>query len=130
VHLPLASGESPPPRPREAAAGGTILVVDDHAAVRSSVRQVLSESGYRVLEASDGQGALRLLAAGVDLLLTDLRLPDMDGADLAAQATAKCPGLKVAFMSGYAWASPGAELLVKPAAPQELRDRVGALLGK
>jgi CheY-like chemotaxis protein/anti-sigma regulatory factor (Ser/Thr protein kinase) len=129
VRLPLAAEEEAP-RAREAAKGGTILVVDDHAAVRSSVRQVLSESGYRVLEASDGQAALRLLGPEVDLLLTDLKLPDMDGAELAAQATARLPGLKVAFMSGYAWASPGAELLVKPAAPQELRDRIGALLGK
>jgi CheY-like chemotaxis protein/anti-sigma regulatory factor (Ser/Thr protein kinase) len=107
---------------------GTILLVDDHAGVRGSVRDVLRESGYRVVEAGDGRAALGLLD-GVDLLLTDLRLPDMDGTDLAATAAATRPGLKIAFMSGYAWPKdPGAELLVKPTDPEELRDRIGALL--
>ncbi len=113
------------PAPR---GSGTILLVDDHAAVRSSVREVLRESGYRVVEAGDGKGALRLLD-GVDLLLTDLKLPDMDGTALAATAAAARPGLKVAYMSGYAWPrDPGAELLVKPTDPEELRERIGALL--
>jgi len=115
--------------PPAARGSGTILLVDDHATVRSSVRDVLRGSGYKVLEAGNGEGALRLLD-GVDLLLTDLKLPDMDGADLAATAAAARPGLKVAFMSGYAWPrDPGAELLVKPTDPEELRVRIGALLG-
>lgn len=108
---------------------GTILLVDDHDGVRASMREVLSDSGYRVLEASDAKGALRLLDAGVDLLLTDLKLPDMDGAELAAAASAARPGLKIALMSGNAWARDGnTEVLIKPAQPEELRERVGALL--
>jgi CheY-like chemotaxis protein len=121
VLVPLAD---PPPR-----GSGTILVVDDEPAVRGSVRQVLADSGYRVLEAGDGRAALGLLSKGVDLLLTDLKLPDMDGAELAAAATAACPDLKVVYLSGYAWARPArAEVLAKPAAPEELRERIGALL--
>jgi len=120
VLLPIA------PRVR---GSGTILLVDDQAAVRSSVTDVLTESGYRVLEASDAKGALRLLDAGVDLLLTDLELPDMDGAALAAAAASARPGLKVAFLSGRAWpGDPGTEILRKPADPDELRERIQALL--
>lgn len=109
---------------------GTILLVDDHADVRRSVRSALSEGGYRVLEAGDAKGALRLLDGGVDLLLTDLKLPDMDGKELAAAAAAARPGLKIAFMSGYAWPRDpgGSEVLVKPTDPDELRERVQALL--
>lgn len=108
---------------------GTILLVDDQADVRKSMRGVLADSGYRVLEACDAQGALRLLHAGVDLLLTDMKLPDMDGSGLAAAAAAARPGLKVAFMSGYVWSGDnGFDILVKPVKPEELRERVGALL--
>jgi CheY-like chemotaxis protein len=120
VLLPIA----PPAR-----GSGTILLVDDQAEVRRSMRGVLTDSGYRVLEAGDAKGALRLLDAGVDLLLTDVKLPDLDGADLAAAAVAARPGLKVVLMSGYAWPNgTGTEVLVKPADPHELLDRVGAIL--
>jgi len=108
---------------------GTILLVDDHEGVRASMRDVLKDSGYRVIEAGDAKGALRLLDAGVDLLLTDLKLPDMDGTKLAAAASAARPGLKIALMSGYAWAGdPGTHVLMKPADPEELRERVDELL--
>jgi DNA-binding response OmpR family regulator len=94
------------------------------------MRGVLVESGYRVLEAGDAQAALRLLDAGVDLLLTDVKLPDMDGGELAAAATDARPGLKVVLMSGYAWASKaGKDILIKPAHPDELRARISAVLG-
>jgi CheY-like chemotaxis protein len=86
-----------------------------------------------VLEAADGSSALRMLTVNgaIDLLLTDMKLPDMDGTALAAAAAAARPGLKVAYMSGYAWpCDPGAELLVKPTDPDELRERVGAILGR
>ncbi|HEX5139030.1 MAG TPA: ATP-binding protein [Planctomycetota bacterium] len=120
ILLPVA----PPTR-----GSGTILIVDDHPEVRRSMKDVLTDSGYRVLEAGDAKGALRLLDAGVDLLLADMKLPDMDGADLAAAAAAARPGLKIALMSGYAWSSEtGVEILLKPADPDELRDRVRAML--
>jgi two-component system cell cycle sensor histidine kinase/response regulator CckA len=116
-----------PVAPRERGAG-TILLVDDQADVRASMKSVLQDSGYRVLEAGDAKAALRLLDAGVDLLLTDLKLPDMDGNELAKAATVARPGLKVALMSGYAWRDAGSDILVKPADPDELRERVGAIL--
>jgi CheY-like chemotaxis protein len=110
---------------------GTILLVDDHPEVRGSMSAVLLASGYRVIEAGDASSALRMLNGKVDLLLTDLKLPDMEGTKLAAAATAARPGLKVAYMSGYAWpCDPGAELLVKPTDPDELRERIGAILGR
>jgi len=121
IGLPCAD---PPAR-----AGGTILVVDDQPAVRSSVGDVLKESGYRVIEAGDGAQALRLLDGGVDLLLTDLHLPDMDGADLAAAATRARPGLKVVYMSGDSRGVDEGPCLQKPAAPEELRESVGTVLG-
>jgi CheY-like chemotaxis protein len=122
VLLPLA--------PAPAHGTGTILLVDDHADVRGSMKAVLAGSGYKVLEAGDGREALRLLD-GVDLLLTDLKLPDMEGTALATAAAVARPGLKVAFMSGYAWPrDPGGELLVKPQDPDELRERIGTILGR
>jgi CheY-like chemotaxis protein len=110
---------------------GTILLVDDHPAVRDSMKAVLLSSGYSVLEAGDGASALRQLNGAVDLLLTDIKLPDMEGTALAAAAAKARPGLKVAYMSGYAWTrDAGADLLVKPTDPDELRERVGAILGR
>ena len=126
IHLPLAKREAP-------AATRTILLVDDHAAVRSSIGQVLRESGCRVLEAADAAGALRMLDGAVDVLLTDLKLPDMEGTELADEARARTPGLKVVYMSGYTWADvpeSDAALLVKPTPPDQLRDTIAGLFGQ
>ena len=82
----------------------TILVVDDDAWVRGLARDVLAREGYRVLEASDGQDAIRVSAehpGPIHLLLTDVMMPGMNGCDLAAGLSALLPGLKVMFMSAY-----------------------------
>jgi CheY-like chemotaxis protein len=82
----------------------TILIVDDDQWVRMLARDVLAGEGYRVLEASDGQDAIRVAAehpGPIHLLLSDVMMPGMNGCDLAAGLTALLPGLKVLFMSAY-----------------------------
>ena len=83
----------------------TILLVEDDEAVRDAVGHELVLLGYSVLEASDGPEALRVAAAQpdrrIDLLLTDVVMPGMDGYTLAARLRQGQPGLKVLFSSGY-----------------------------
>jgi two-component system, cell cycle sensor histidine kinase and response regulator CckA len=84
---------------------GTILLVEDEEQVRSLARRVLQRNGYTVVEACDGEDALRLLAGGdlrIDLLVTDVMMPRMGGHALAQRLQAEHPALRVVFMSGYA----------------------------
>ncbi len=81
----------------------TILFAEDDTAVRDVVGEMLSEKGFRVLVASDGYEAVRLLAEHhVDLLFTDIGMPGMDGGQLARQARVMHPAIKVLFATGYA----------------------------
>jgi two-component system cell cycle sensor histidine kinase/response regulator CckA len=83
----------------------TILLVEDERDVRALVRQVLQERGYRVVEAIGPREALDLAAdivTPIDLLLTDVVMPQMTGRVLADLLTAEQPALPVLFMSGYA----------------------------
>ncbi|HEY0021545.1 MAG TPA: PAS domain S-box protein [Longimicrobium sp.] len=83
---------------------GTVLLVDDDAAVRTFVRTVLSGAGYRVMDAADGAQALHVAAecdGALDLLLTDVVMPRMGGRDLADEVARRWPGLPTLFMSGY-----------------------------
>jgi CheY-like chemotaxis protein len=83
----------------------TILLVEDEPAVRQLASIVLGELGYAVLEASDGEEALRVLGEQSDrqvrLLITDVVLPQMDGKELADRLRASHPEIKVLFCSGY-----------------------------
>src|SRR5262249_10511910 len=100
------STTAPPGAPDRAATGATasanllagirILLVEDHAATRESIAQILHGEGATVLEASDGQSALQLLEQqGVDILLLDMMLPDMDGREVLKALQARRPaGLK------------------------------------
>src|SRR6266851_9475140 len=84
---------------------GTVLVVEDRDAVRRYIRAVLERSGYSVLQAANGPDALRLaeqFAGTIDLLVTDLILPLMNGRELAEKLKMARPGMKVLFTSGYA----------------------------
>jgi DNA-binding NarL/FixJ family response regulator len=101
-------GESPEPSTADPASvpdvHATVLVVDDERMVRGLVREILAAQGYEVLQAESGPAALALLedaAKGIDLLLTDVVMPDMNGRELAEQATALRPQLRVLFMSGF-----------------------------
>jgi two-component system, cell cycle sensor histidine kinase and response regulator CckA len=82
----------------------TILVVEDAEAIRRMVCAMLGQQGYRCLEAADGVDALRLLdeiAAPVHLVLTDVIMPKMTGAELGRHLVRLWPDLPIVFMSGY-----------------------------
>ncbi|HMH75900.1 MAG TPA: response regulator, partial [Candidatus Udaeobacter sp.] len=82
----------------------TILVVDDDPWVRVLARDVLAGEGYRVLEASDGQDAIRVAAehpGPIHLLLTDVVMPQMSGPELAKRLVRSRPETKILCMSGY-----------------------------
>jgi DNA-binding response OmpR family regulator len=82
----------------------TILVVDDDPWVRVLTRDMLAGEGFRVLEASDGQDAIRVASdhpGPIHLLLTDVVMPGMNGCELAAGLSALLPGMQVMFMSAY-----------------------------
>ncbi len=117
----------------------TVLVVEDEPSVRELVRAALSRAGYRVLAARDGDEALTRSAAHdgrIDLLLTDVVMPGLNGREVARRFRLGRPDSRVLFMSGYAAdviADEGAlagdaELLVKPFTPDELEARVRAAL--
>jgi CheY-like chemotaxis protein len=82
----------------------TLLLVEDEAAVRASVRRLLEWHGYTVLEARNGADALRIYEANesrIDLILTDIVMPEMSGHELIERLRARRPDLRVLFMSGY-----------------------------
>ncbi|MEO6581397.1 MAG: PAS domain S-box protein [Sphingomicrobium sp.] len=148
IYLPRLVGEVPvdverfSPPVAEATGKETILVCEDDDDVRAYSVEVLSELGYRVLEAADGPSALRLLkeqSDTVDLLFTDVVLPGgMTGAVLAKEAAAIRPGLKTLFTTGYARNAivhqgrldRGVELLTKPFSYADLAVRVRDILDK
>lgn len=81
-----------------------ILVVDDEAAVRQVVRRMLAEEDVELLEARNGKEALAVVdsqTVPIDLLLTDLRMPVMDGQELAQALRPRFPDLKVLYLTGY-----------------------------
>jgi two-component system, cell cycle sensor histidine kinase and response regulator CckA len=82
----------------------TILLVEDDENVRKLVRQMLMQQGYQVLEtrqSSDAAGVASKHDGPIDLLLTDVVMPEMSGKEVAAQVVVLRPGIKVVFMSGY-----------------------------
>src|SRR6476659_6665387 len=110
-----------------------ILVVDDIESVRRFTRRVLEEEGYQVWEAGDGVEALGWLLRGVvDLVVTDIRMPVMDGWELAAHVRAMNPSPPILFISGYdAHVGPQnlpGPVLAKPFRPDQLAASVRRLL--
>jgi PAS domain S-box-containing protein len=108
VLLPAVEEEVPPPSEEPAVAGNghgteTVLLVEDEPAVRALTARILTGAGYRVLEARDGENALRVAQQedAIDLLLTDLVMPGMSGKDLADELASQRPRLRLLFMSGY-----------------------------
>jgi two-component system cell cycle sensor histidine kinase/response regulator CckA len=122
LRLPLTE-EPAEERPRAPAAapadhgGATVLLVEDEHAVRGLSSRILTGAGYRCLEASGGTEALALYEAhgsAIDLLLTDVVMPGMSGAELAARIGAGREGPPVLFMSGYPGDTSLHPLLEKP----------------
>jgi two-component system, cell cycle sensor histidine kinase and response regulator CckA len=80
----------------------TVLVVDDDLLVRDVVARILEASGYATVTAKDGYDAIRLLAdRHVDLMITDVKMPGLDGADLGMRAKSMRPELHVIYMTGF-----------------------------
>jgi PAS domain S-box-containing protein len=107
IHFPRYVGTETPEPLRPPPAGGkeTLLLVEDEAPVRDSVRRLLEWHGYTVIEARNGADALQIYNGnehGIDLVLTDLMMPGMGGHELVEQLRARHPELRVVFMSGYA----------------------------
>lgn len=118
--------------------GQTILVIEDDASVRLLVMQVLEELGYRGIETADGRAAGPILNSGrqLDLLITDVGLPGLNGRQLAEMARQTRPGLPILFMTGYAeqavdqakFLDTGMEIITKPFAVDTLGERIAKIL--
>ena len=114
---------------------GKVLLVEDDEQVRAFIRMLLSTNGYEVLEASTGAEGLEIAeknSADIDLLLSDMLLPELSGFDLAQKVLELRPQTKVLFMTGYVEgdivqrciSELGASFLDKPFQPANLLSRV------
>jgi PAS domain S-box-containing protein len=140
LYLPRHHGDVPAEQAsavkaaEHAVTGETVLVVEDEPVVRGVILEMLGEQGYRTLEAVDGPSGLRILRANerIDLLVTDVGLPGMNGRQLADQARETRPGLKILFITGYAesvaiadgFLQPGMEMITKPFDLENLSQRI------
>lgn len=120
---------------------GTVLLVEDEPMVRSIARSTLEMSGYRVIEAANGREALVIVdqqEETIDLVLTDVMMPQMGGRELAAHVTSRLPGTKILYMSGYTddalmhhgVLKTNIAFLEKPFTPDTLSRRVRDILGE
>ena len=118
--------------------GETVMVIEDDAAVRMIVIDELNDLGYKTLEAVDGPSAIPLLesARKIDLLISDVGLPGMNGRQIAEIARQHRPGLQVLFMTGYAenaasrsdFLASGMQMIPKPFAMDDLAARIREML--
>jgi CheY-like chemotaxis protein len=131
--VPASHGEAP-----VALAGEAVVVVEDDAAVRMLVVNVLGELGYTAHQAADARAALPLLESDlrVDLLVTDVGLPGMNGRQLAEIARQHRPALKVLFMTGYAekaaerqgFLEEGMDMVAKPFSIDLLANKIRSMI--
>ena len=122
--------------PEEVAAGGseTLLVVDDEEAVRRTTARILEHFGYRVLEASEGESALRLVRQEeIDLVLLDLSMPGMSGTEVNRELREIAPDIKVVLFTGYAPDSQDARaadgIIQKPFTADAIAREIRRVLG-
>ncbi len=119
-------------------AGEVVLVVEDEPVVRGLIVEVLRELGYRAIEASDGPKGLEILQSRqrIDLLITDIGLPGLNGRQVADGGRVSRPGLKILFMTGYAenaalasgFLEPGMAMITKPFAMDVLASRIREMI--
>ena len=144
MYLPRFTSQVPPAEPKAdrtvepTGDGQTVLVVEDEEAVRLLIVEVLTELGYRALQAPNGDAAMAHLtsSAPLDLLITDVGLPGLNGRQVAEIARRNRPGLPVLFVTGYAanaavrgnFLDPGMEMISKPFAVGELATKIGEIL--
>ena len=121
--------------------GATILLVEDDGGVRALVKDILRSSGYRIVEADNGNAALVIendYEGKIDLLLTDVIMPGITGAELAKTLGAKRPDMKILYMSGYTNEAidrhgvlqEGIAFLQKPFTTRVLLEKVRQILHK
>lgn len=123
---------------KPAFSGETVLVVEDARSLRDLICQALSEFGCTVLSARDGQEALRMVKereGAIDLLLTDVVMPGMNGPALAKEVRLLRPGTKILYMTGYSgefvradMLIPGVSLIQKPFTPADLGRKISKML--
>ena len=116
-----------------------MLVVDDEEAVRHLASRMLTWTGYQAMEASHGREAIATMeqhAGAIHLVLTDIKMPGMNGRELGRQVEQRWPGKPMLYMSGFAsevfqggLLEPGAPFLAKPFTQEELSLKVRSLLG-
>ncbi|WP_121116495.1 hybrid sensor histidine kinase/response regulator [Croceibacterium ferulae] len=143
IFLPVAEGDilhqDSNATPDHRGDGETVLLVEDDPSVRLLVREVLSELGYTALEAAEAQSALQLLRGGntIDLMITDVGLPGMNGRQLAEIARQHLPHLPVLFVTGYAenatersgFLGPNMQMITKPFQIEHLSSKIKEMLG-
>jgi DNA-binding response OmpR family regulator len=114
----------------------TILLVEDEPAVRQLFAQALSRAGYHVFEACNGEEAVKVFdqqGGSIDLLLTDMRMPYMGGAELAHELRARRATLKLLCISGYPGTLSGelpGDFLAKPFSRDDLLNKVREVLDR
>jgi PAS domain S-box-containing protein len=118
-------------------AGQAVLLVEDDPSVRLLIGEVLSELGYRVLEASDANAAIKVLESGrsIDMMISDVGLPGMNGRQLAEVARAYHPNVPVLFVTGYAenaairagYLGTNMAMISKPFQVEELAAKIGEM---
>ncbi|KQN08580.1 hypothetical protein ASE85_16740 [Sphingobium sp. Leaf26] len=142
LFLPVAEGgiaeEDGAPAPIHHGDGQTVLLVEDDESVRLLVRDVLSELGYKAVEAAEAQSAIRLLHSGrkFDLMITDVGLPGMNGRQLAEVAREHLPALPILFVTGYAenaairagFLGTNMQMITKPFQIEHLSSKIGEML--
>jgi CheY-like chemotaxis protein len=121
-----------------AADGETVLVIEDEPVVRGLIVEVLNDLGYAALEAGDGPSGLEILQSKrrIDLLITDIGLPGLNGRQVADAGRLLRPELKVLFMTGYAenaafasgFLEPGMAMITKPFAMEVLATRIRGII--
>jgi CheY-like chemotaxis protein len=146
IYLPWCAAPAEPVAPPvpqlagPAGSGERILIVDDEPVLRGLVAEILRERGYQVLDAGGGEDALALLRTdpGIDLLVTDVGMPVMNGRQLAEAARGFRPELKILFITGYVdnavvaggLPEPGLQILTKPFTRTALEQKIRAVLGE
>ena len=120
-----------------AEANEVVLIVEDEAVVRLLIVETLNDLGYKALETADSAAALRILQSSqrVDLLVSDIGLPGLNGRQLADAARVTRPGLKVLFVTGYAedaagsgFLEPGMEIVIKPFTMEALASKIREMI--
>jgi PAS domain S-box-containing protein len=141
VELPIAEGVGPEPAAIAAPVvrsgrSAAVLVVEDEPLVRATIRHYLESAGHRVIEAASGADASRRVHPGIDVVVTDMVLPDRGGQEIAREIAGRHPGIGVIYMSAHAaeqlvaraLLEPGIAVLQKPFEPEVLLERIEVVI--